>query len=246
DCQMCKGGRKQFELREPRGFRTTYLSRDYEDQADRGPLLPPPQLGVINLPPGARTIGDLRVVTCRQTPVMVVNDNDGRQFQMYRWRDGSVVVLDPLLYSPNAQVPPISRPADFVSAIGSVKATDVTLLSIESDSLPGPDGVVEVAPSILPGGLSALWSFAELFRIAAAAELDVNPAELQMGLHPFRKGASETRRIFIADSLENGAGYAAKLAEPETANAIMQRILTEILPRLEGSRHRAQCDASCP
>jgi DEAD/DEAH box helicase domain-containing protein len=245
-CPICQGGRNQLELREPRGFRTTYVSRDYEDQADRGPLLPPPQLGVINLPAGARTIGDLRVVTRPQTPVMVVNDNGGRQFQMHRWRDGSVVVLDPLLYSPNAQIPPISRPADFVSAIGSIKATDVTLLSIESDSLPGPDGVLEVAPPLLPAGLSALWSFAELFRIAAAAELDVNPAELQMGLHPFRKGASETRRIFIADSLENGAGYAAKLAEPETANAIMQRILTEVLPRLEGSRHRAQCDASCP
>jgi DEAD/DEAH box helicase domain-containing protein len=177
---------------------------------------------------------------------MIVNDNGGRQFQMHNWRDGSVVVLDPLLYSPNAQIPPTNRPADFVSAIGSIKATDVTLLSIESDNLPGPDGVVEVAPSILPAGLSALWSFADLFRIAAAAELDVNPAELQMGLHPLRKSTSETRRIFVADSLENGAGYAAKLAEPEIANAIMQRILTEILPRFEATRHRGQCDASCP
>jgi DEAD/DEAH box helicase domain-containing protein len=245
-CPICQAARDRFELREPRGFRTTYVSRDYEDQAERGPLLPPPQLGVINLPSGARAIGDLLVVTLRQTPVMIVNDNGGRQFQMHNWRDGSVVVLDPLLYSPNAQIPPTNRPADFVSAIGSIKATDVTLLSIESGNLPGPDGVVEVAPSILPAGLSALWSFADLFRIAAAAELDVNPAELQMGLHPLRKGTSETRRIFVADSLENGAGYAAKLAEPEIANAIMQRILAEILPRFEAARHRGQCDASCP
>jgi DEAD/DEAH box helicase domain-containing protein len=105
---------------------------------------------------------------------------------------------------------------------------------------------VEVSPSILPAGLSALWSFAELFRIAAAAELDVNPAELQMGLHPLRKGTSETRRIFVADSLENGAGYAAKLAEPEIINALMQRILTETLPGFDAARHRSQCDASCP
>src|SRR5262249_34006836 len=54
------------------------------------------------------------------------------------------------------------------------------------------------------------------------------------------------KRIFIADSLENGAGYAAKLAEPEIANAIMRRILTDVVPRFEAARHRAQCDASCP
>ena len=140
----------------------------------------------------------------------------------------------------------MSGSPNFTSAIGSIKATDVTLISIESDSLPGPDGVVVADTSVLPAGLSALWSFAELFKIAAAAELDVNPVELQVGLHPFPKGVSETRRIFIADSLENGAGYAARLAHPEIVNAIMQNILTEILPTYEARRHTMQCDASCP
>jgi DEAD/DEAH box helicase domain-containing protein len=157
-----------------------------------------------------------------------------------------MMVLDPTLYSTRARLPEQDRNPDFKTAIGSIKTTDVTLISIESDNLPGPDRVVVTSPSILPAGLSALWSFAELFRISAAAELDVSPNELQVGLHPLAKGSSETRRIFIADALENGAGYAAKLADPEIVNAIMQRILGEIGPQWQAHKHISQCDSSCP
>ena len=59
DCPICCTARSQIELREPRGFRTTYAPIDFDDQAERGPLLPPPQLATLNLPQGVRTIGDL-------------------------------------------------------------------------------------------------------------------------------------------------------------------------------------------
>ena len=65
-------------------------------------------------------------------------------------------------------------------------------------------------------GLSALWSFAELLRIAAAVELDVDPHELRVGLQPWKiDDTTITRRVIIADSLENGAGYARHISSPE-------------------------------
>ena len=97
-------------------------------------------------------------------------------------------------------------------------------------------------------GLSALWSFAELLRIAAAAELDVNPNELRVGLQPWRTEAGTiTRRIFIADSLENGAGYARHLAAPAVLRRVIEAVATDIgVNKLDSERHKAACDASCP
>src|SRR5262249_57070049 len=124
------------------------------------------------------------------------------------------------------------------------KTTDVLLLKIQAEGLPGPDGVIDARDT--PAGLSALWSFAELLRIAAGDELDADPSELQTGLQPFRVGQTETRRIFLADSLENGAGYATHLAHREVMAAVIDRIVMLRRPQLEAEPHAARCDSSCP
>jgi DEAD/DEAH box helicase domain-containing protein len=108
----------------------------------------------------------------------------------------------------------------------------------------GPDNVIDVLQ--LGAGRAALRSFAECFKIAAAAELDIVPSEFQVGYQPARIGQSRTEKLFIADSLENGAGYAAHLGDAKVLRSVLNRIINSLRPKWEAQRHRSQCDASCP
>ena len=246
NCHVCGALVKPFNLYEPRGFRTSFVSRDYDDHAERGPLLPPPQLSVGSQEPSAARVLCLDAVSQTDADVYVVNDNEGQLFKMYR-ADHGLEVPDQRLYVGHRGPEIPSRDPDVVGAIGSVRRTDVLTLTLRSREIPGPDGTVDTSPDVLPMGLSALWSLAELLRIAAGAELDVNPNELQVGLQPWKTDAGTvTRRIFIADSLENGAGYARHLGSPEVLRRVVETVVDEIGAKMETPRHDAACDASCP
>src|SRR5207244_601556 len=86
-------------------------------------------------------------------------------------------------------------------AIGDVRPTDVLVLDLDRLALQG--GVIPSSRTLLPAGLPALWSFAELLRRGCQITLDVQADELQVGLQPARIGDLRTYRIFVADSLEN-------------------------------------------
>ena len=62
-----------------------------------------------------------------------------------------------------------------------------------------------------------------------------------------RRRHTSPRRIFIADSLENGAGYARHLGSPEVLRRVIEAVAKDIGEnKLESDRHKAACDASCP
>src|SRR5207249_1475887 len=123
---------------------------------------------------------------------------------------------------------------------GLVKPTDALIISLDRIAVPGPDRVIDTR---LPAGLAAQWSFAEVLRKAGASELDVGPGELQIGLQPQLVGQSLTRRVFFADSLENGAGYSSHLGQEKILVGVLERILSEVRPSFETDRHRT-CDSS--
>lgn len=246
-CNVCHDEVKPFNLYQPRGFRTNFQANDYDDHAERGPLLSPPQLSAGGENRSVNRVLAFDTTTQIDADVYSINDNDGHLFEMYSVQEG-VVVPDRRLYVGRQGPEPPSRDPDMVGAIGSVRRTDVLTLTLRSSAIPGPDGTIETSRDILPMGLAALWSFSELLRIAAAAELDVNPNELQVGLQPWRTDdGTITRRMFIADSLENGAGYARHLSSPEVLQRIIDTVATEIGERtIEAERHKAACDSSCP
>jgi DEAD/DEAH box helicase domain-containing protein len=57
----------------------------------------------------------------------------------------------------------------------------------------------------------AIASFAEVLKLAVSTYLDVDPKEFRSGQQKIRLADAVTERIFIADALENGAGYARRM-----------------------------------
>lgn len=244
-CSICDTTTTVFNLYQPLGFRTDYHPRDFDDQTERGAPTGWPQLALGPEPAAPERVGAMSIQVRAAANVFTINDNDGQQFEMYRDRDGSVVVPDARLY---ADTPWIKQPEDgapIFGAIGHVRPTDVLVLTLDDLSLPGPEPVIAIDPHELPAGLAALWSFSELLKAASAVHLDVGPEELQVGLQSAKQGNVLTKRIFLADSLQNGAGYSTNLGRPEELRKVLHLILEERRRRFSEETH-AICDPSCP
>jgi DEAD/DEAH box helicase domain-containing protein len=186
-------------------------------------------------------------VTVRdRADVFTINDNNRRLYEMFKF-DSTYVVPAPELYSDPPHLPrKFDGAPDKVGAIGSINPTDVLILNLDKLDVPGPEGRISPEARLMPAGTSALWSFAELFRLAAALELDVAPRELDIGLQPFPTDHGVGRRIFVADALENGAGYSTHLGDPEVLDAVFGRIRDQITLTFQDERHARECDVSCP
>jgi DEAD/DEAH box helicase domain-containing protein len=242
-CEICGGVLLWMQLYQPLGFRTDYRPRDYDDQAERGPGSAAPQIPRAEQLPGRR----VRALLARRAPgaaVYTINDNDGDLFEMHRL-DGTYVVPTPELYSQAPSLPDAVGAPATTGAIGAVRPSDVLLLELDELSLvagAGPLVVDDGAPAALP----AMWSLAEMLRLAAAAELDVDSRELEVGLQPYVTPGGASRRIFLADRLENGAGYANRLGEPDVLERLLDRVVDDLGSRYASGRHRRDCDSSCP
>ena len=140
-----------------------------------------------------------------QAEVVNINDNNSKLFNLVRLNDSSVVATDEDLYEVNLPTFMSQGASLGQAAIGEVRRTDVLLLELGNLRLEG--GVV-AADGRCPAGESALMSFAEMLRRAAKDQLDIDEAELEVGVQPWARGGVLSRRVFVADALDNGAGYA--------------------------------------
>ena len=82
--------------------------------------------------------------------------------------------------------------------------------------------------------------------MSGALELDIDPHELDLGLQPCSINGTITSRIFMADRLENGAGYSHQLGDRATLERVLDRVVHEIGPRFDAPEHRGRCDTACP
>jgi DEAD/DEAH box helicase domain-containing protein len=242
-CAACGGVLTAFPLYQPLGFRTKYAHRDYDDMAEGMGTVGFPQLAQLFDEAGSEVVGAMRVDRSEE-PVQVIriNDNRGALFPLRRQRDQSVVCDDESLYD---KVPKFKEEGSTrldPAAIGEVRPTDVVVLTLD-----GVDLHVGVLPTSrsLPAGLPAMWSFAEVLRRGCRVALDLQPDELQVGLQPVSIRDVETRRIFLADKLENGAGYAPELGRSENLKSVLNEILGTLTSEYEDPEH-GDCTDACP
>jgi DEAD/DEAH box helicase domain-containing protein len=242
-CGACGSPTSPIHVYEPRGFRTSYRARDFDDLADSSSLLGLPQLGI---EPGAGEVEDIlcmRVERMSQAPVVQVNGNRGHLFQFERLRDRSVVCPDETLYSTPIRVATEGSQSLGAGAIGEIRPTDVVTLTLQDVALQG--GIIPTNRGLQPAGLAAMWSFAEIIRRGGRVALDLQPDELQGGLQSLQIDGVTTQRVFLADALENGAGYAPQLGQAANLIAILDSVLGQLTEDYEADDH-VSCTTSCP
>ncbi|MYX14706.1 DEAD/DEAH box helicase [Streptomyces sp. SID8374] len=137
-------------------------------------------------------------------------------------------------------------------ALGAVLPTDFFFL--------GPVSAVDEAHSyrlnltptapayggdISQGRRAAWYSLAFLLRSAAAQFLDVGRQELLAGIHAGPHPDGPVAYAFLADALENGAGFSTHLGSPQVIAEFMQAVHT-YLDALRQTEHAGICTSSCP
>ena len=244
-CSVCAGALQAFSVYQPEGYRTIYSSPDYDDSHMAPMYAGYTELSANTGGGGERRVFATSVQLLEQAEVVAVNDNNHKLFDLRKQSDGSVVATNRDLY--RRPLPDFMRTGGVsvdAAAIGEVRRTDVLLLSL--DRLALPDGAVAIRHWESPAGHGALLSFAELVRNAAKAYLDIEQSELEVGLQPTRTGNTVSARVFLADALDNGAGYALELGEVATLKVLLRSIRNETGDRLRSQAHSAACTSSCP
>lgn len=230
-CPVCGERTTRSQLYQPSGFRAS--SRDDRVRRNAGSGTGAVDLAWTDLGRRTNVVDAVKVWQLEQAHLIAVNDNRGREFEFVDDRFGSVGV----------------HPSDdaFRSArrgvIGDIRTTDAVMLMLDSVRLQG--GVVNTHPEECPAGRSAMQSFAEAIKLGCQAELDVQPQELSGGIQSrLSPQGMRTAAVYLADTLENGAGYAVELAQGPMLRRALSALADGLSSQWEDHDHEA-CDSSC-
>jgi Lhr-like helicase len=190
-----------------------------------------------------------------------VNDNDGNDFVFQKIAVGNIWIVDQAFQRGLQDLPPdrqgaIRGPqydtsaAPLTRALASIANTDVLVAGIKR----APVGLT-LNPAN-PEARAAWYSFGFMARRAAAVVLDVAESELDVGIQPVMDMrtpfAPPSARIFVSDSLENGAGYSTHLGTPAEFERLLRFMLgsggsrsLSFYDPIVGSPHEDECSSSC-
>ena len=188
----------------------------------------------------------------------VINDNGGRLHrfqhnspgQQADW--GGYVSVDAI---EKGQIPKMAASGDVFSvALGSVQPTDFLFVGTDQPVRPQPGIRLSLdSLGLQPGGApegnegrrAAWYSLAFLIRTAAATYLDVQTLELTAGIYSGVLRGTPTTMAFLADTLENGAGFSTHLGRPKIFSEFVDVGLKKYLESLRAPDHADECTASC-
>ncbi|MBF2099432.1 MAG: DEAD/DEAH box helicase [Gloeomargaritaceae cyanobacterium C42_A2020_066] len=244
-CPVCGEPKLRcLDTREPKGFFTNFQPRDFDGNFEWQPQATRPTLSVESTDDPSPLAGRNCNLLSFTGKILSFNDQGGR---------GGFDFQEAALYgkkTPGAYAVGLADNGESVTTKGSKyriallaqRLTDVLLVGPTQ----WPQGVG--ANPTTYEGRAAWYSLSFWLRLAAGVELDVDPSELQAG---FRTTLDPlTRQIqgqaFLADTLENGAGYCRYLALPEVFDRLLQQSeLHEKTLTHKWLNHGGGCDTSC-
>lgn len=186
----------------------------------------------------------------------VINDNGGQLFTLRQAAPGgpdwggyvSTRAIDAGLLHPSfAMGDPISvalgaiQHTDFLFAGAAAPTDHATGLRLNLVSgVRQPYGAQEVTDS----RRAAWYSLAFLLRTVASAALDIQPLELAAGIYSGITGSEPATYAFLADTLENGAGFSTHLGSPGFLPEFLDAV-AKYLTEMEAPSHADACSSSC-
>jgi hypothetical protein len=234
------------DLAQPVGFRTDFRPRDFEGTFEWAARS---LAARVSPDPASLTESTLAnaSLSAGRGQIYVINDNEGKDFRFakakplrgYPW-DGliSLDLVDDPGRSAELDLPDPEPGTEVAVALGASYVTDVLLVRTREV----PYGI-DTAP-FSPSKRAAWYSLGFLLREAAARSLDVQSQELRAGLRVARISDQVRTELFLADSLENGAGYCTHLGSPAEFAKVLQEARA-FMGRLESPQHSDHCDSSC-
>lgn len=242
-CSVCGETTTTVTMYEPEGWRTDYApGTDFDDDFDIMESVGPPAVGVAENPTISFASGAVQVDAYSQAKLVTLNDNSGRLFDLRRRMDKSVVVANTDLYDDVDESNLIGERIAH-AAIGAIRTTDIVTISFTDPKTAGRQ--LPADGRRMPSAQSAFLSFGEALRRACQIELDIDPDEIIAGLQPATINALPSFRVFLADRLENGAGYATEIAEPHRLSNLLHNARYDLEQTWTADSH-AHCDSSCP
>jgi hypothetical protein len=201
------------------------------------------------------------VVDSGQAQVYRINDNGGADFVFAKLDGRDIWICREALDQAVRDLPQSERLAfrqpryDITTqpirrALAAISTTDVMTVGINTTSV----GIC-LNPAV-PEARAAWYSLGFLLRRAAAVWLDIAESELDLGIQPIMDFSSPfappSARIFISDSLENGAGYSTHLGTPDNLETLFKFMLgqggsasQEFYNPYVAADHEFECASSC-
>jgi hypothetical protein len=264
DCPYCSAPRAQdsyrsVDLCEPPGFLTWFhADAEYIGSFEFTPRALRARMGHA---PGDTTVRRNFEIDCGPARIHRVNDNDGNDFVFKKVSAGDIWIVDDAFQRALQDLPTDKQRAvrapdydllapEVTRALAAIATTDVLAAGIRA----APPGIT-LNPAVAEAR-AAWYSFGFLTRRAAAVVLDVAESELDVGIQPVLDSrtpfAPPSARIFMSDSLENGAGYSTHLGDVERFESLLRfmlgqegRLSAEFYDPMVGDIHERECSGSC-
>ena len=232
---------REFVMGQPLGFRTNFHPRDFEGSFEYAARSDTPKVSPDPSSMTERLVAAAAIEVGRGR-IYVINDNRGHDFRFAPAAGGKwpgVISVD--LYERGdrtLRLPQLDQSAVEAVALGEAHVTDVLLVGAASI----PPGLT-VDP-IEPSRKGAWFSLGFLLRESAARMLDVQAQELDVGLRSQRVVGALNPQLFLADSLENGAGYCTHLGKAHVFLELLAKAAS-YAQELAQAPHGEDCSSSC-
>ena len=249
ECPVCKQGTfRSIDAREPKGFFTDLVPDDFEGSFEWNPRSTRPTLSLKSQGAQTELVGNTKV-SAFDDEIISVNDNGGRGGFDFRMSTTVYGRSQPGAYAvePRSNSYVTVAGATHRIALLSRSHTDILLVDFDKWS----DGVFADPAQI--EGRAAWYSFTFYLRVAASAELDIDPTELSAGFRAINRNDTPVGQAFLSDKLENGAGYCRWFGKPEHFQLLLDQAKPEEPESLaelwmkedQDHNHIHECDTSC-
>lgn len=244
-CPVCGEELTIAPMYEPRGFwASKEKSAPYRGESTAITGRSQPTFSPTGISQDSTTIERLHVERFPQSRIVQFNDNRHQLFDLRAWSHKLYAVNEDLF----DDFPPEGRNGKQFAeaALGFTRITDAVTFGLENPAVPG--GVVSSDAAVLPAGVSAFHSFAEILRRSAKVSLDVDPQELQSGLYLSTDRASGTSsmRVYLVDAAANGAGYAEEFGRKANLEILLGATREDLTEQYTARKHQRRCTSLCP